>query len=53
MNDTDMPDTQAPIIALYANITTSVPIWISGSIFIAAGLTALLLPFESRGNASL
>ncbi|OAX35732.1 MFS general substrate transporter [Rhizopogon vinicolor AM-OR11-026] len=43
----------APIIALYANLTTSVPIWISGAIFIVAGFIALLLPFEPRGHASL
>ncbi|KXN82044.1 hypothetical protein AN958_03295 [Leucoagaricus sp. SymC.cos] len=43
----------APIIALYANLTTSVPIFISGAIFIAAAFIALLLPFESRGKASL
>ncbi|KAG6332981.1 hypothetical protein ID866_6109 [Astraeus odoratus] len=43
----------APIIALYANITTSIPIWVSGGIFVSAGLIALLLPFEPRGKASL
>jgi len=43
----------APIIALYANLTTSVPIWISGAIFIVTGFIALLLPFEPRGHASL
>ncbi|KAH7100322.1 MFS general substrate transporter [Auriculariales sp. MPI-PUGE-AT-0066] len=43
----------APIIALYADLRTSVPIWISGAIFIVAGLIALLLPFEPRGKASL
>ncbi|KAG2088382.1 uncharacterized protein F5147DRAFT_587701, partial [Suillus discolor] len=43
----------ALIIALYANLTTSVPIWISGAIFIVTGFIALLLPFEPRGHASL
>jgi len=43
----------APIIALYADITTPVPIFIAGAIFVAAGLVALLLPYESRGRASL
>ncbi|KAH6894047.1 MFS general substrate transporter [Coprinopsis sp. MPI-PUGE-AT-0042] len=43
----------APIIALYADISTSVPIWIAGAIFIVAGAITLLLPFESRGKASL
>lgn len=44
---------QAPIIALYANLTTSVPIYISGALFIVAGFIALLLPFEPRGKASV
>lgn len=44
---------QAPIIALYANLTTSVPIYISGALFLVSGFIALLLPFESRGRASL
>lgn len=44
---------QSPIIALYANLNTSVPIWVAGVIFLAAGLIALLLPFEPRGKAAL
>ena len=43
----------APIIALHANLVTSVPIYISDAVFIVAGFIALLLPFESRGKASL
>jgi MFS family permease len=43
----------APIIALYADLTTSVPIYISGALFIVSGLIALRLPFEPRGKASL
>ncbi|KAI0314066.1 MFS general substrate transporter [Amylostereum chailletii] len=43
----------APIIALYADLTSSVPIYVSGALFIVAGLIALLLPFEPRGRASL
>jgi len=43
----------APIIALYANLTTSVPIWISGAIFLVAGFIALLLPYEPKGKTSL
>ncbi|CAE7189907.1 unnamed protein product, partial [Rhizoctonia solani] len=39
----------APIIALYADLSTSVPIYVSGALFILAGLVALLLPFEPRG----
>jgi len=44
---------QAPVIALKANLTTSVPIFIAGAIFLVAGFIALLLPFEPRGKASL
>ena len=43
----------SPIVALYANLTTSVPIFISGALFIVSGLIALLLPFDPRGTASL
>ncbi|KAF8910712.1 MFS general substrate transporter [Mucidula mucida] len=43
----------APIIALYADLTTSVPIYISGALFLIAGFIALLLPFDSRGKAAL
>ncbi|KAH7330651.1 MFS general substrate transporter [Rhizoctonia solani] len=43
----------APIIALYADLSTSVPIYVSGALFILAGLVALLLPFEPQGKASL
>ena len=44
---------KAPIIALYANLNTPVPIFIAGAVFITAGLIALLLPYESRGRGSL
>ncbi|OBZ68823.1 putative MFS-type transporter PB1E7.08c [Grifola frondosa] len=43
----------APIIALYANLATSVPIYVSGALFILSGFIALLLPFEPRGKASI
>jgi len=43
----------APVIALYANLTTSVPIFIAGAVFITAGFIALLLPYESRGRGAL
>ncbi|KAJ6624260.1 major facilitator superfamily domain-containing protein [Mycena sp. CBHHK59/15] len=43
----------APIVALYGNLTTSVPIYIAGALFLVSGFIALLLPFESRGRASL
>ncbi|WVN90196.1 uncharacterized protein L203_105432 [Cryptococcus depauperatus CBS 7841] len=43
----------APIIAMFANLKTSAPVYTSGALFIAAGLLVLVLPYESRGKASL
>ncbi|KAI0786187.1 MFS general substrate transporter [Abortiporus biennis] len=43
----------APIVALYADLSTPVPIYVSGALFIVAGVIALLLPFEPRGKASI
>jgi len=43
----------SPIVALYANIATSVPIYISAALFIVSGLIALFLPFDPIGRASL
>ncbi|KAI0822076.1 MFS general substrate transporter [Trametes gibbosa] len=43
----------APIVAIYTNLTTSVPIYVAGSCFIVAGLLAFLIPFEPRGKASI
>ncbi|KAI0769081.1 sugar transporter [Trametes elegans] len=44
---------QAPIIALYADLSTPVPIYVSGALFLVSGFIALLLPFEPRGKASI
>jgi hypothetical protein len=44
---------QSPIVALYADLSTPVPIYIAGALFLVSGLIAFLLPFESRGRASL
>jgi len=44
---------QASIIALYANINTSLPMWVSGAVLVLAGFIALFLPIEPRGDASL
>ena len=44
---------QAPVIALYANLATAVPVYVSGALIIGAGALALLLPYEPRGKASL
>lgn len=43
----------SPIVALYANLATSVPIYIAAALFIVSGLLALCLPFDPRGKASL
>lgn len=43
----------APIIAMYGNLETAVPVYVSGALFITAGLLTFILPFESRGKASL
>ncbi|KAJ4002528.1 hypothetical protein NW752_012494 [Fusarium irregulare] len=43
----------APIIAIFANLETSAPVYTSGALFIGAGLLVLLMPFESRGKAAL
>ncbi|KAF9007139.1 major facilitator superfamily domain-containing protein [Cyathus striatus] len=43
----------APIIALYANLSTAVPVYIAGALIILAGGMALLLPYEPRGKAAM
>lgn len=43
----------APIVAMFANLETSAPVYVSGALFIAAGVLVLLLPFESRGKTSM
>ncbi|PCH39857.1 major facilitator protein [Wolfiporia cocos MD-104 SS10] len=43
----------APIIALYANLATAVPIYVAAALFVVAGLVAFLLPFEPMGKASV
>lgn len=43
----------APIVAMFADLNTAAPVYVSGALFIAAGLLVLALPFESRGKASL
>lgn len=43
----------APIIAMFANLETAVPVYVSGALFLAAAILVLLMPYESRGKASL
>ncbi|KAF2174065.1 hypothetical protein M409DRAFT_16339 [Zasmidium cellare ATCC 36951] len=42
----------APIIATYVGYT-STPVYVSASLYVAAGLLSFLLPFETRGKASI
>lgn len=43
----------APVVGMYADLRTSVPVYVSGALFVCAGLSVLGLPFESRGRASM
>ncbi|KAL2214403.1 transporter [Sarocladium strictum] len=43
----------APVIAIEADINTSAPVYVSGALFVVAGLLVLLMPFESRGKAAM
>ncbi|CAA7262740.1 unnamed protein product [Cyclocybe aegerita] len=43
----------APVIALYANLTTAVPIYIAGAIYLVAAIIAVLIPYELRGRAAM
>jgi MFS family permease len=43
----------APIVAMFADLNSAAPVYVSGALFVAAGLMVLVLPFESRGKASL
>ncbi|KAG2359333.1 major facilitator superfamily domain-containing protein [Suillus spraguei] len=43
----------APVVALYANLATAIPVYIAGGLIIFAGGLALLLPYEPRGKVSI
>jgi sugar phosphate permease len=43
----------APVIAMYADLDTPVPVYIAGSMFILAGAVMWLLPYESHKKTSL
>ncbi|KAH8691607.1 putative sugar transporter [Talaromyces proteolyticus] len=43
----------SPIIAMFANLNSAAPVYVSGALFLAAGALAVVLPFEPRGKASL
>jgi hypothetical protein len=38
---------------MFANLQTSAPVYVSGALFLAAGLLVVVLPFEPQGKASL
>lgn len=38
---------------MFGDLQTVVPVYVSGTLFVAAGVIVLLLPFEPRGKASL
>ncbi|KAI3406908.2 hypothetical protein KGF56_000200 [Candida oxycetoniae] len=43
----------APIIAIFADLTTSAPIFVSGALFLLSGFLVLCFPYEPRGKSSL
>lgn len=43
----------SPIIAMFANLNSSAPVYVSGALFLVSGVLALFLPFEPQGKASL
>ncbi|KAK3695403.1 major facilitator superfamily domain-containing protein [Podospora appendiculata] len=43
----------APIVAIYGDLRSDVPVYVSGGLFIAAGVLVFALPFESRGKAAM
>lgn len=42
----------APIIAMFANLETSAPIFVSGALFLIAGVLVIFFPYEPRGKSS-
>lgn len=43
----------APIIAIYADLTTSAPIFVSGALFLFAAFLSVLFPYEPRGRTTI
>lgn len=43
----------APLIAIYADLTTAYPIYISGALFFLAAILSVLFPYESRNKLSI
>ncbi|PSK37844.1 hypothetical protein C7M61_003089 [Candidozyma pseudohaemuli] len=43
----------APIIAIFADLTTSAPIFVSGALFLFSAILVIFYPFEPHGKLSL
>lgn len=43
----------APIIAIFADLTTSAPIFVSGALFLLSAVLVLFFPYEPRSKYSL
>ncbi|KAL5334871.1 major facilitator superfamily domain-containing protein [Aspergillus crustosus] len=43
----------APLVALGADLKTTVPVYLSGVVFLVAGGLVTMVPYESRGRASV
>lgn len=42
-----------PIVAMFGDLKTATPVYVSGALFIVSGVLVILMPFESRGKAAL
>lgn len=43
----------APVVAMYADLETPVPVYVSGVLFLVAGALMLALPYETVGRVSI
>lgn len=43
----------APVVAMFADLRSAAPVYVSGGLHIVAGVLVMLIPYESRGKASL
>ncbi|KAI5843789.1 MFS general substrate transporter [Morchella snyderi] len=43
----------APVVAMYADLETPVPVYVSGVLFLVAGVLMLALPYETVGRVSI
>lgn len=42
-----------PIIAMFGDLKTAFPVYVSGALLIASGILVVLMPFKSRVKAAL